>query len=508
MEYFRITYCGILLTSMVFTFIISIYSFYHKGYLYKYFFGLNLCVAVYSLGYAMELYGDSLGNIEFWNYIQYLGLPYLASFWLLFFLEYANKPLKKSVKIIVYIIPTLTVIFRFTSHINHLYYRSIHLIDNGYFNVLSIHKGPWYWVQVIFETCCFIITNYLFIKIYRNSKGVIRRQALILLSASLLPWVTVFMNIFNIPAVSIDFAPFALSLSILMFLFALLRFQLLNIKPMARDKFFQSTDNGVIVLDSNYKIIDYNPASVLIFPNLNESIMGKDIRESFRGYEEIISSIINANETQFSIINSNRTYKVKSVEIHETKASLIGYIVTVTDITKYIEMMDELSYIASRDVLTGVYNRRYFNELSLKELENARTKRKSITMIILDVDHFKNVNDRYGHQAGDMVLKNIADVCQHSIRTNDILGRYGGEEFVIFLPNTTYVEAQVISNRILNNIESLEIIFNENIIKVTVSIGFVSIQELNNENMDFLLSKADKALYAAKSDGRNCIRFT
>lgn len=256
-----------------------------------------------------------------------------------------------------------------------------------------------------------------------------------------------------------------------------------------------------------YHIIDYNPSATTIFPVLNESVMGIDVRQVLGEYEEMIFSILNSVEHQCTVDHTNGTYKVNSVKILESNDIHIGYIVELVDITKYINIMEELNYLAARDVLTGAYNRRKFNELSSKELEEARINHHSISMMILDIDYFKKVNDNYGHQAGDEVLKRIVAICHNSIQASDILGRYGGEEFVIFLPNTTLIDCQVVSNRILLNIEAEEIFYEGKCIRVTVSLGVVNIKEVKNENLECILRNADKALYLAKSEGRNCIRY-
>lgn len=127
-------------------------------------------------------------------------------------------------------------------------------------------------------------------------------------------------------------------------------------------------------------------------------------------------------------------------------------------------------------------------------------------MILLDLDYFKKVNDNYGHQVGDVVLQRVAAICRNSIRSSDILGRYGGEEFIIFLPETTLEDCQTISNRILSNIAAAEMSYEEKCIKVTASLGVVGINSVANESLDYFLKCADQALYRAKSDGRNCIR--
>jgi diguanylate cyclase (GGDEF)-like protein len=127
-------------------------------------------------------------------------------------------------------------------------------------------------------------------------------------------------------------------------------------------------------------------------------------------------------------------------------------------------------------------------------------------MIILDLDFFKKINDNYGHQAGDAVLKEVADICVNSIRSIDILGRYGGEEFIIFLPETTLMDCQKVSSRILSNISAAEIFYEGKCIKVTASLGITGVESATAESLEYFLKYADEALYRAKSDGRNCIR--
>ena len=223
-------------------------------------------------------------------------------------------------------------------------------------------------------------------------------------------------------------------------------------------------------------------------------------------YKGLINSIFNHVESQCDLNEPKGNYKINTVKISEPHDRDIGYIVTLTDITKYMDMMEELNYIASRDALTGVFNRRYFVELSSHELEKSKRYHHPLSMIILDLDFFKQINDNYGHQAGDAVLQEIAGICRNSIRSSDILGRYGGEEFVIFLPEISLEECQLISNRILNNIAAAEIFHEGKCIKITASLGITWVNFATVENLDYFLKYADEALYKAKSDGRNCVR--
>lgn len=502
----QIMLCGFLLTSAMLTFMASIYIYRNHDSICKYFSFLCLGISFYSFGYAMELYSDSMSRMLFWNLVQYIGLPFLPALWIMFTLEYNHKPLRFITKMGIFLIPILTIIFRYTSNINHLYYLSTQVITNTYFPVLYIEKGPWYWVHVVFSTSCFIVANYLYFNMYRRSTGSIRRQSLIMLIASFLPWVSLVLDLLNISPLNIDYGTFALTFSVILFFIAFLRYQFLNIKPLARDKVFELTNDGIIVLDINYNIIDFNPSAASIYSVLRENVIGKDVRGVLGEYKGLIHSILNNVESQCDLKQPKGNYSVNTVKISEPNDREVGYIVTLTDITKYMDIMEELKHLASRDALTGIFNRRYFFELSSHELEKSRRYKHPISMIILDLDFFKKINDNYGHQAGDAVLKEVAGVCMNSIRSTDILGRYGGEEFIVFLPETTLTDCQIISSRILSNISAAAILYEGECIKVTASLGITGVNSVTVESLDYFLKYADEALYLAKSDGRNCVR--
>ncbi|MBM7867468.1 diguanylate cyclase [Heliobacterium gestii] len=504
MHFLRMMLCGILLTSAVFAVLSSIYTYEKKDNIKKYFSYLSLCISFYSLGYAMEFYSDSLDRMLFWNLVQYIGIPFLPAFWILFAFEYNGKKLDVLSRMGTLFIPCLTMFFRFTSSVNHLYYSNVQIAFNNYFPVLFIQKGPWYWVQFIFATSCFVVANYLFLLMYRKSNGSIRRQTLFLLIASLLPWISLLLNLLNLSPLTIDYGPFAITSSLIIFFMSFFRYQFLNIKPLARDKVFDSTANGLIVLDLNYCIIDYNPAATLIFADLNETAIGKDVRRALNEYEGLVDSIVHNQESQF-VMKPKGHYKVNTVKIVD-KNHEIGYVVSLTDVTKYMDLVEELNYLASKDALTGVFNRRYFVELGSLELEKSKRYRRPLSLIILDLDYFKQINDNYGHQAGDAVLQAVASICRSSLRLTDILGRYGGEEFVILLPETSLDECRMISNRILDNIAEAETVYEGKEITVTASLGVTGVDCVTVESLDYFLKYADEALYRAKSEGRNCVR--
>jgi diguanylate cyclase (GGDEF)-like protein len=166
-------------------------------------------------------------------------------------------------------------------------------------------------------------------------------------------------------------------------------------------------------------------------------------------------------------------------------------------------LYEEAERMATLDALTELFNRRYFFELAHQEFERACRYKHPISVIMLDIDLFKNVNDTYGHLVGDQVLKTIAERCQSVLRSSDKIGRYGGEEFVIILPETSIEMAVKTANRIRMIVSDRPILVENAKISTTVSLGVSSMNAECNLTLEQVLDQADQALYRAKQSGRN-----
>ncbi len=169
---------------------------------------------------------------------------------------------------------------------------------------------------------------------------------------------------------------------------------------------------------------------------------------------------------------------------------------------------EEIEKISREDVLTGLYNRRYFDEMFNIQWKAAARNTRPLTIIIADIDHFKPINDTYGHLAGDAYLKKIADVFSEIFkRDTDFVARYGGEEFVFLLENTDRNTAFDLAEKVRSRIESMTLSHYNHRIQATVSLGISScIPELEDKK-ESLIQKADKALYQAKNSGRNQVVY-
>ena len=171
------------------------------------------------------------------------------------------------------------------------------------------------------------------------------------------------------------------------------------------------------------------------------------------------------------------------------------------------ELQEELRLLASIDPMTRLYNRRYFTTMADKILKLARREKNPLSLAILDIDRFKRINDTYGHLAGDRVITALSEKLMSRYRESDLLCRFGGEEFVILMPNTELDVAALLAERTRKEVEKLQVPYNGKTISMTVSIGVSQVDLENEETLDPVLKRADDALYIAKKQGRNQVHI-
>lgn len=169
------------------------------------------------------------------------------------------------------------------------------------------------------------------------------------------------------------------------------------------------------------------------------------------------------------------------------------------------EKNKQLQELANRDGLTGLYNHRYFQEHLTKDYARAVRYGEPLSIVIFDIDHFKKLNDTYGHQAGDSVLKKLGSLVSSLTRESDLAARYGGEEFVLILNHTGPTQAIEAAERLRKTVAQHDFITNDHVLHITISAGVASLPYVETSSHNELLEAADKALYAAKQKGRNCV---
>lgn len=279
---------------------------------------------------------------------------------------------------------------------------------------------------------------------------------------------------------------------------------------------YENAPCGYLTLNSQGRILQVNTTALGWLGFTREEIIGKEFKSLMSKQDlqrikprihQVFDSGIVSDETLSlaSRDGSPMTVSFSAVAVEEPQKNRSERLwrCTLTDITERMVAQKNLEDQAHSDSLTGIHNRRFFSELAERELARAKRNRRPLSLLMIDLDHFKDVNDHFGHDTGDRLLQAVAKAAARSLRREDILARYGGEEFVVLLPESDEETALEIAERLrvaLSEID-LETADNEHV-RISVSIG---VAELNTRDttLDAIIKRADIALYEAKASGRN-----
>lgn len=301
-----------------------------------------------------------------------------------------------------------------------------------------------------------------------------------------------------------------------------------------RARAFDYLFDAVVVTDLQGIVSDWNTGAERLYGYPRSEIIGKpvSILHAPEDVERITAEVFAAIERQGywtgEIKKVSRDQNIGWIEssvipLFDDKNQPIGALGINRDITQRREIQHELLVTneslklqlkkvkllqaklrkqATLDPLTGLYNRRYLADMIQRELVRAKREIIPVSVAIMDVDHFKKVNDTFGHKGGDTVLKAMAELFLSHVRASDIVCRYGGEEFIFLMPGATLAKAAERLEELRKTIEAKQIIHNDKTIRITVSIGVAS-YPIHGDNDESILLVADDMLYCSKRDGRN-----
>lgn len=234
-------------------------------------------------------------------------------------------------------------------------------------------------------------------------------------------------------------------------------------------------------------------------PDLEQQLKDKDLEIAY--YKKI------AEETGRNSIRQLAELSQMIYERNRAMAEREALLKKERQLTADLNSINEsLRILATMDSLTGVFNRRTILESLEKELHRSHRYEKVFGIIIMDIDFFKMINDTYGHQTGDQVLRSVCDNIRENIRVNDVIGRYGGEEFLIIMPETDNDHAAIAAEKLRSAVESMSVSQESVHVKVTASFGVSSYRPDDDTKM--IIARADKAVYESKKNGRNRVTVT
>lgn len=256
-----------------------------------------------------------------------------------------------------------------------------------------------------------------------------------------------------------------------------------------------------------------NPPMIVILDWMMPQINGIEVLRKIRAEERelpfYIIMLTSKNEKSDIIEGLNEgadDYLAKPFDLGELRARINSGKRIVELQKELVDSKKKLEYQLEHDLLTGVYSRRFIMEKLNREIARSMRTGSSFAVAICDIDHFKKINDSYGHQAGDIVLREFGKILEDNIREYDSVGRIGGEEFLIITPIKNEEDEISLFERVRSKVENSRIAVESGEISMTVSIG-VTFYE-NGKNSDGIISEADKALYIAKNSGRNMVKFS
>lgn len=297
----------------------------------------------------------------------------------------------------------------------------------------------------------------------------------------------------------------------------------------------EELNNGLFILDRNHTVIYWNRYMAHHSQKSSEDTVGKNLFDIFQNLPEAwlkkkINSAFILNTTLFTsweqrpwifpfpntrLIDCNIDYMYQNcvfAPIRKGKECSVEFLsVSLYDATELAlkhsqvqQTLKELTESSTTDGLTQIYNRRYIQDALEREFSNFQRHGHPVSLLMMDIDYFKRINDNCSHLAGDEVLKNIAQTIKDLIRKCDVVGRYGGEEFVVILPMTEAEGGHLAAERIRSRVENLSTHFEGQNIQATLSIGISTLQQ-NHANVGQWLHDADERLYESKRSGRNRI---
>ena len=467
---------------------------------------LPLCAAMcfYILGYAMELNASNPGQTVFWNRVQYLGIPYVSALWLTIALMYTGRFARhqKAWAVALYGIPVLSMALRLTNDHHHLYFAAT-FVEEAHGRLVYVKQGgPWMRVQavhsmtMVFAAMALWVINSVRSTETHKGKIVLTILASVFAATGLLLWqVKLFGH-------AVDSMALCLPITSVLVIFAIARYDLLDIQTLGRRRVFECSEDAVLLLNPQQKIIDYNHSAKRLFEKMNVPLAGGHASLLLAGVPDWLEALRKAEPSivKLCVEGETRYYEILTLNV-DRRSAAGGRIKTIRDVTQVHRLTEELKRQAMTDELSVLNNRRAFLNLGREWVDKANESGASLHLSILDLDHFKVVNDRYGHAAGDLVIRNIGRMLQSHFPEGSLIARLGGEEFAVLQAGLTNAEMLRCVKAFLADAGQYEYSDGGHRFHVTASIGIT--RRKPGQALEDMMRSADQALYRSKNGGRN-----
>jgi diguanylate cyclase (GGDEF)-like protein len=461
----------------------------------------------------------------FWLNMTYFGLAATPISFFVFSFRYTHHDgwLTPFMVALLSVEPVFILIMLWTDPWHGLYFAGKRSLTDS----ILLKGSPLLWFHVVYSYGMILIATLILIRKAFQSLTFYRWQLGLFVGSLVLPWLANGLTLAKWTAwPDLDVTPITFTFTAMVILYDLLGWRLLDIAPIARDLLVEHMDDGLLVLDTQNRVVDFNQVAWQLSSGGDGLAVGQSVLSLFRQWPEVLERFLHTEEVDTEVyleVPAPSYVDLHIKAIRDKKGRPLGRLVTWRDVTAYRQaqqalqaantqlkarveevetLQQQVQEQAIRDPLTGVYNRRFLNEALEHEFARARRKKSHLAILIMDLDFFKNINDQFGHRAGDLALQKIAGTLTEKIRQSDILCRYGGEEFVILMPEIDPVTATQRAEELRRAIEALTVSSPKGAFRMTASLGLAVYPDLAR-NADDLLHAADDALYDAKRSGKN-----
>jgi diguanylate cyclase (GGDEF)-like protein len=402
------------------------------------------------------------------------------------------------------IIPAIKLLASWTNESHGLVWSALYMDYTTPIPTLVGVVGPITYIYYIYGAILLVATSIFLLLRLPELQRPQRNQLFLVIVAMILPLLATTVYIFGkTPIPNSSFTPLAFNISGFLLMRGFSRARMFDLAPVTAFEIYRSQDDAVFVIDDLNRVLDFNAAASKMLLHVEIEKIGSSLPDMLPQVKDLL--FVNSGESRGEVLLNSRYFDVHVTVLHSLGRRISGRLLVWRDVTDRKWLETELRRLAVTDELTGLYNRRHFFSRGDEDIEIARRYDRPLSLIMVDIDHFKEVNDQYGHEAGDRALVALSGVLSSMLRSVDCIGRIGGEEFAMLMPETTAEDAFEVGQRLVKKVAETKMELHGGCtIGLTISVGIVTLNE-NESSMNVFLRRADSALYQAKGKGRNRI---
>ena len=479
--------------------------------------GMMAGISWWTLFYAIQLLRGEFPELVpqpdamplFWFRLMFVGVRMLPASMLAFVLLYTGvlDRLRRRTIVLLGVVPVFIVIIALTDGIYHDWFLAGFSAAEGQ----RFRGGPAFWFHTLYSYALTLVAYGLLVRFIVRSRAY-RVQAAVILAGSLASSVANMLTILQLvpePLKGLDVSPFGFVITAVVMLLNVRNQGFLDVMPIARSLVFEHMADAILVTDRRGRLVDRNPAARSYFETANR------VLDRGEAIGHLLPGLFANGRMVPEIEVDGRCFSVQKNEFHGSGGGVRGVVYGFRDVTalkqteanlreqlaRNEELSQALKEESIRDPLTGLYNRRWLDEVLEREIPRALREKRPLSFCLIDLDHFKRVNDTWGHDVGDDILRALARLLTNGSRKHDVAARFGGEEFVLVLPGLGVSRGRAVVERLLEDFSHLQF-GPDGPSGLTFSAGLAVVPD-HATDRDSLFRMADRALYRAKDQGRN-----